>query len=297
MPSAVQARQVLLDTYTTIMALKSASTLRSNMTSLLREMMPKHVCTSRLCRGETPEPELHEFETLIICDVKGFTSFSDGRSPFEVLNFVQRLFTTMDEVCKRHESIYKVETVGDGYLAVGGLSSSSSSSGPSSQAEQARLVEETAKFALEVMEAVATVPMDESVPDSFVQLRMGLHVGTIVTGITGKLSPRFCIFGDAVNTASQMESTGSPAMIHCSEAFARLLQVNEKWHDIAVQKRSTAIEVKGKGEMSTFWVSRGSTLDSFEIPLLQAGVHPSSVLTSFFRDEETEIITEPTQMV
>jgi hypothetical protein len=86
-------------------------------------------------------------------------------------------------------------------------------------------------------------------------------------------------------------------MIHCSEAFARLLQVNEKWHDIAVQKRSTAIEIKGKGEMSTFWVSRGSTLDSFGIPLLQAGVHPSSVLTSFFRDEETEIITEPTQMV
>jgi hypothetical protein len=193
----------------------------------------------------------------------------------------------MDEVCKSHDSIYKVETVGDGYLAVGGLSMKAEG-----QAEQARLVEETAKFALEVMDAVSTIPMDESVPDSFVELRMGLHVGTIVTGITGKLAPRFCIFGDAVNTASRMESTVSPGMIHCSEAFARLLKVNEAFHGIASQQRSITIKVKGKGEMSTFWVAK-PTVDSFGIPLLQEGGHPKSVLSSFFRDEASESTTEP----
>jgi len=139
-----------------------------------------------------------------------------------------------------------METVGDSWLGVGGFAEPAVS-----EAQRNALVETTARFALAVRDAVSTVPFDSE--KSFVKLRIGLHAGSLVTGLTGRLTPRFCIFGDVVNTASRMETTGRPGRVHASEDFSlRLKEIDAP--DLVVMRRTDLVDVKGKGLMRTYWI-------------------------------------------
>jgi len=107
-----------------------------------------------------------------------------------------------------------------------------------------------------VREAVKLVPLDEV---SFVKVRMGIHCGPIVTGISGSVVPRFSCFGDTVNTASRMESTGATDKIHVSGVLADLLTRSKEASHFALELRQP-IEVKGKGTMQTYFLEHADTL-------------------------------------
>mmetsp|Transcript_5633 Transcript_5633/g.10253 ORF Transcript_5633/g.10253 Transcript_5633/m.10253 type:complete len:788 (+) Transcript_5633:219-2582(+) len=196
--------------------------------------------------------EHHEQVTVSFLDIVGFTNISSQSSPGEVMTMLNRLFSIVDELSDRH-NIYKVETIGDAYMSVAGLNLKS---------EKAKLENSGTKlmdcggtlgcpgYHATRMIAFCKAVLDEAklvlTPmDSPVEIRVGVHTGDVMTGVVGNKMPRFCLFGDTVNVASRMESTGKTGHIQASDV-TRTLVTCEDWVPTG------GVEVKGKGTMETF---------------------------------------------
>jgi len=184
--------------------------------------------------------------TVFFADIVGFTNMSSHSTPADIMIMLNRLFTLFDDISDNH-NIYKVETIGDAYMCVAGLDMKSETS----HGEQVCCEDKTCSkyhasrmllFAKDILSNAKTVTSPENTP---VEVRIGLHTGDVVAGVVGYKMPRFCLFGDTVNVASRMESTGRAGHIHASQA-TRDLVPDEHW--IA----TGGVEVKGKGVIESF---------------------------------------------
>jgi class 3 adenylate cyclase len=204
---------------------------------LLNSILPKSVAR-QLAAGKEVEAERHPNVSILFSDIKGFTSISSTVEPKEVMAMLNLLFSKFDALCEKHD-VYKVETIGDAYMVVSGL--------PEKKEMHADAL---ADFALDMIEAAHTVrsPRDGQP----LQIRVGLHSGSVTPGVVGKMRPRYCLFGDTVITASRMESTGIPDNIQLSQAFKNSLLAPDAY-DIL---QRGLIEVKGKGMMVTYLLYR-----------------------------------------
>lgn len=191
-----------------------------------------------LMRGERVEAECFDCVTIFFSDLVGFTELCAQSNPFEVVEMLNDLYTCCDFIISSYD-VYKVETIGDAYMVVSGL--------PIRNGD--RHAGEIASLALHLLNSLSNLEIRHR-PGEFIQIRIGIHSGQCVAGVVGLKMPRYCLFGDTVNTASRMESTGDAMKIHISSVTYNLLK---KIGGYRFEERGV-IKVKGKGDMRTFWL-------------------------------------------
>lgn len=202
---------------------------------LLYQMIPKKIA-DRLRSGEAVMNlcEVVSSCTILFSDVVGFTSTCSQLSPMEVVSMLNTMYTKFDKCLEQHD-VYKVETIGDAYMVVSGLPERTNNHAV-----------EIVEYAFDMLNAIATIPNPAT--GEPMRIRVGCHSGPVVAGVVGLKMPRYCLFGDTVNTASRMESTSEAMKIHISQSTKAFIQGKYK-----IVERGK-LEVKGKGEMKTFFV-------------------------------------------
>jgi class 3 adenylate cyclase len=205
---------------------------------LLRQMLPMRV-VDELRAGRTVVPFEHSAVTIFFSDVVGFTDISSCVPPMRVMEMLNELYTVMD-YCASLFPTYKVETIGDAYMLAAGIFID-----PEKDVDH---VTHIANFALLVRSAVSAVK--NPVTNEPLRIRMGIHSGPVISGVVGSMMPRYCLFGDTVNSASRMESNGEASRIHLSEVTAKMLKGRGE-HNVELRGE---IPIKGKGMMTTYWL-------------------------------------------
>lgn len=197
---------------------------------LLLNILPKPIA-ERLKQNETTIAEYFPEVTVLFADLVGFTSFSTTMRPIELVELLNQIFSGFDLICERL-GLEKIKTIGDAYMAVGGL--------PEPRADHAEAI---AQMALDLQTEIARFNAKNN--QSF-SIRIGIHSGPVVAGVIGIKKFIYDLWGDTVNIASRMESHGLPWRIQVSETTYKLLE-----HKYLFDERGT-IEVKGKGAMITY---------------------------------------------
>ncbi|KAF5285585.1 hypothetical protein FQR65_LT13118, partial [Abscondita terminalis] len=210
---------------------------------LLNRMLPSSVA-EKLKLGMPVDPEEFEEVTIYFSDIVGFTTISAHSTPFQVVDLLNDLYTCFDATINAY-NVYKIETIGDAYMVVGGL--------PVRIPDHA---EQVATMALDLLHQSGRFRI-RHLPRTPLRLRIGLHTGPCCSGVVGLTMPRYCLFGDTVNTASRMESTGAAWRIHLSETTKERL---ERAGGYQLEYRGPT-EIKGKGKMPTYWLLGKSGFD------------------------------------
>ncbi|EDO36182.1 predicted protein [Nematostella vectensis] len=216
--------------------------------ALKRLLVLSRPIADELKKGNSVSAESFQSVTIFFSDIVGFTSVAAQSTPLQVVDLLNQLYTRFDKVVDEHD-VYKVETIGDAYMVVSGL--------PVRNGE--RHAGEVASMALNLLSEVRDFQIPH-IPSRKVQLRIGIHSGSCVAGVVGLKMPRYCLFGDTVNYASRMESSGLALRIHVSPECKEVLDRLGGYH---LDERGP-VTMKGKGTIVTYFLTGK---DGFDKPL------------------------------
>ena len=204
---------------------------RTRFRELLVRVLPEHIA-DRLHRGQ-PVSDLHGKVVILFADIVGFTTMAARHSPDRIVNWLDELFAHFDQVIEQHQ-LEKVKTIGDAYMAAGGLD------GTPGNCERA------ISAASQLIAVCNRVMRLDGTPT---QLRIGVHVGPALAGIIGNRRFLYDLWGDTVNVASRMEASSQPNAILVTDA------VRDELAGTFEFERVPDVPIKGKGKMTT-WLLR-----------------------------------------
>lgn len=208
---------------------------------LIHQVFPKHIAKA-LLEGRKVEADRVDIATMFFSDIVGFTTISSQIDPDQVSDMLDRLYLKFDALSEKHD-VFKIETIGDAYVGVCNLVKNQ-------EADHAKRI---AEFAIDTLKAAAdTLILPEDPSMGAVRIRVGVHCGPLVARVVGSRNPRYCVFGDTVNTTARMESNSKPMRIQCSDRAAEVL--GQQAPGLPLESRGI-IPIKGKGEMATFFIS------------------------------------------
>jgi adenylate cyclase len=217
-----------------LLALRSAQERAEN---LLLNILPRPIAEKLKAEPQTIADQISS-ASILFADVVDFTPRAELLPAAEVVGLLDQLFTCFDLLAERY-ALEKIKTIGDCYMVAAGV--------PAARPDHARAL---ALLALDMIQAVRS---NDAVGQLGLELRIGINSGPVVAGVIGRKRFLYDLWGDAVNTASRMESHGTPGRIQITAATHELLK------DDFVCEHRGAVEVKGKGVMDTWYLLRQRT--------------------------------------
>jgi class 3 adenylate cyclase len=202
--------------------------------NLLLNILPKEIAKELTAHPERTIAKEYPNVTVLFTDIVGFTKISGEMTAEEVVTMLNKMFSMFDERAKR-EGIEKIKTIGDAYMAATGLTQEDYNDGAFKML----------RFAKGLLNDVRA--FNENSPVKLL-IRLGINSGPVVAGVIGKTKFIYDIWGDTVNVASRMESTGLPMKIHVTET------TKAQTASLYQYSRNTEIDVKGKGMMKTYFL-------------------------------------------
>ncbi|KAK2183423.1 hypothetical protein NP493_312g01007 [Ridgeia piscesae] len=204
---------------------------------ILSGMLPKAVAKD-LRLGRAVHAQQYANATVFFSDIPDFVEISNKSEPMQIVTLLNNFYNFLDSKLEYYD-VYKVETIGSIYMVVSGVPLRNGN----------RHVVEIATMALDILESTEDFVIPH-LPGRQLVLRIGFHTGPCAAGVVGVKMPRYCLFGDSVNTASRMQSNGLAHKIHISEASHEELV---KDGGFQMKLRGT-LDIKGKGYMNTYWL-------------------------------------------
>jgi class 3 adenylate cyclase/DNA-binding response OmpR family regulator len=199
---------------------------------LLLNILPKPV-VEQLKQGDKASAEYFEETTILFADIVGFTALADRIPPIQLVNLLNQIFSIFDELADGL-GLEKIKTIGDAYMVAAGL--------PIPRNDHAEAI---ADMALTMQGVIEQMHLERT---EIFPIRIGIHSGSVVAGVIGIKKFSYDLWGDTVNVASRMESSGCPGKIQVTSTTYERLK-----HKYRFEKRGT-VAIKGKGDMTTYWL-------------------------------------------
>jgi class 3 adenylate cyclase len=209
----------------------------------LYALLPRFVA-DKLKSGDPIEPTPFKNLTFLIADIVSFTNLSSKSSAKQIVSLLNRLYSQMDETLDNFDDVYKLETIGDAYCIVAGIN------------DQERSPKKNAKDIIEVamnfIDIVQQLDMSDQVQEEL-QVRIGIHSGPAVGGVTNPSQPKFSLFGDTVTITGRIEQTSRPLEIHVSATTYEMVK-DEFEFDVSESVALEAADGGSKKKISAYWL-------------------------------------------
>jgi adenylate cyclase len=207
--------------------------------SLLLNILPAEIAEELKEKGEAQARDF-DLVSILFTDFKGFTEKSAELTAVELIGEINHCFKAFDHICEKY-GIEKIKTIGDAFMAAGGLPVPSTDS-----------VQNTVLAALEMQSFMTQRFSDKKTTDGFTfEMRLGIHTGPVVAGIVGVKKFQYDLWGDTVNTAARIESSGAVGQVNISQHTYELVKDNTQFTFTHRGK----IQAKGKGKIDMYFVT------------------------------------------
>eukprot|EP00002_Diphylleia_rotans_P017039 TRINITY_DN3306_c0_g1_i13.p1 TRINITY_DN3306_c0_g1~~TRINITY_DN3306_c0_g1_i13.p1 ORF type:complete len:1721 (-),score=210.94 TRINITY_DN3306_c0_g1_i13:658-5088(-) len=209
---------------------------REQVKNILENMLPPHI-TKRMEDGEKNIADSEGEVSVLFCDVQEFNKLVFELKPREFVTLLDSIYSRFDKLSSKW-NVRKMETVGPTYMACAGLEGSSKHHALA-----------TCQLAFDMLREITLFETSQGEP---VKIRIGINSGKVISGVVGEKKPQYCLFGDTVNTASRMQSTG---VISCVQVSKATFELVKEFYD----GEPRTVAVKGKGTMDTYILSPKQT--------------------------------------